>query len=134
MAADRTLHKYTLGEELVNAITHGIGAAAAIVGMIFLILNSVGHGASVMVGSILFGVSMILLYTVSCIYHALKHNSGKKVLRILDHCFIYILILGTYAPYSIAVIGGIKGYVLFIINCAIGALGISLTAVDMKKF
>ncbi len=134
MAADRTLHKYSLGEEIVNAITHGLGAATAIVGLIFLILLSNGTGASVMVGNVLFGSSMILLYTVSCVYHGLKRNKGKKVLRILDHCFVFILILGTYAPYSISVVGGIKGYLLFIINCAIGALGVTLTAIDMKKF
>lgn len=134
MAIDRTLHKYTLGEELVNAISHGLGAAAGIVGLIFLIISSVGHGASVMVGNILFGASMIILYLGSCIYHALKRNGAKKVFRILDHCFVYLLIIGTYAPYSIAVVGGVKGYLLYIINCCIGVVGITFTAIDMKKF
>ena len=134
MAIDRTLHKYTLGEELVSAISHGIGAVLAIIGTVFACIRAAELDTVALVSVILFGSSMTLLYTVSTVYHALAPNGGKKVLRILDHCFVYVLIIGTYAPYCLAGMHNLFGYILYAVNCAIGAVGITLTAIDMKRF
>ena len=133
MAIDRALHRYTLGEELVNAITHGIGAVLAVIGTIILLTMAKGEPLLV-TGVVVFGVTMVLMYTVSTVYHALGRNEGKVVLRILDHCCVFLLIIGTYAPYTLCVIGSAFGYVLFTINCVVGIIGIILTAIDMKKY
>lgn len=87
-----------------------------------------------MTSIVIYGVSMISMYTVSTVYHALKPNGGKKVMRILDHCFVYILIIGSYAPFTLAGIGGTTGILLFSAVIALGAMGIVLTAIDMKRF
>lgn len=134
MAIDRTLHKYTLGEELVSAISHGIGAVLAIIGTVFLCIRAAQIDAVALVSAILFGVTMVLLYTVSTVYHALAPNGGKKVLRILDHCFVFVLIIGTYAPYCLSGMHNLYGYILYSVNCVLGVVGITLTAIDMKRF
>ena len=79
--------KYTLGEEIVNAITHGVGALFGIVALVLTIIFSVkNHNTIGLVSSIIYGVSMIFMFTSSCIYHALSPNiKGKKVMRIIDH-------------------------------------------------
>ncbi len=134
MAVDRTLHHYTLGEELVSAISHGLGALLAAIGTGFAVAKALPLPPVYLVSVLIFGISMTLLYTVSTIYHALAPNGGKKVLRILDHCFVFLLITGTYAPYALAAMNNVYGYVLFAANCAAAVVGITLTAVDMKKY
>ena len=134
MSVDRTLHQYTLGEELVSAISHGLGAILAVVGTIFGCIKAAPREPVYLVSMLIFGLSMTLMYTVSTVYHALAPNGGKKVLRILDHCFVFLLITGTYAPYTLAAMHNAYGIVLFAINCTAAVVGITLTAIDMKKF
>ena len=81
-----------------------------------------------------YGISMIVLYTVSTIYHALGINRAKKVFRILDHCNIFVLIAGTYAPVSLVSVGGTVGWTMFLVVAAAAILGITLNAVNLKKF
>ena len=89
---------YTLGEEIFNAVSHGLGAAFSVAALVLLVVQARGLPAKICVS--LFGASMILLYTVSCIYHALSRNlEGKKVLRVIDHCNIYVLVLGRISPH-----------------------------------
>ena len=94
---------YTLGEEFFNAISHGIGAALSVYALVLLLLRA--HGALAVTCVSVFGASMILLYTISCVYHALSRNlAGKKVLRVLDHCNVYVLVLGTYSEGGVVLI------------------------------
>ena len=124
---------YTLGEELFNAISHGIGAALSVYALVRMLLRAQGALAVTCVS--VFGASMILLYTISCVYHALSHNlEGKKVLRVLDHCNVYVLVLGTYLPASLLGVGGALGWALFGLTAAFTALGITLTAISVDRY
>jgi len=134
MTVDRTLHKYTLGEELISAISHGIGAILALIGTILLGLKAADNGTLPLISVIIYGISMTVMYTCSTVYHSLAPNNGKKVMRILDHCFIYALIIGTYAPFTLAGIQGWMGITIFSVVLILGIIGITLTAIDMKKY
>ena len=97
--ADRTLPDYTKGEEAANMITHIVGAVFGIVALIICVVLSVrNHDGFYVVGSALYGASLIVLYTMSSVYHGLKPNMGKRVMQVIDHCTIYFLIGGTYTP------------------------------------
>lgn len=125
----------TPGEEIANAVSHGIGALASLAGMILLIVLSAKQGnLATMICGLIYGLSLLILYTSSTLYHALTAPKAKRVFRILDHCNIFLLITGTYAPISVLMIGGRLGYGLLIANSACGILGILLNAINMKKF
>lgn len=127
--------KQSLGEELVNAISHGIGALLGIAGLCVLAWRAVSLGTPLHVVSVsIFGASMILLYLVSCLYHALPHCKGKNVLQVLDHCSIFILIVGSYAPVCLVTVGGRKGWIIFLINAVCGILGILLNAISFQRW
>lgn len=123
------------GEELANAISHGVGALLALVGAVGLTLRGELSGSRITAASLAaYGVALVLLYTASAVYHAVSGEKLKAVLRIMDHCSIYLLILGTYIPMSLLVIGGRMGWLLFLTNTALAAIGITLTAIDLKRF
>ena len=123
------------GEEIANSISHGIGALLALVGAVILIVRGMNVGSGKAVASLsAYGVSLVLLYTASAVYHAVKNERWKAWLRIMDHCSIFLLILGTYIPMSLLVIGGKTGWILFLTNTALAAIGITLTAIDLKRF
>lgn len=81
-----------------------------------------------------FGVSMILLYLISCLYHALPRSRGKAVFQVLDHCSIFLLIVGTYTPICLVIVGGAFGLTLFGINLTCGIVGIVLNAIDLRRW
>ena len=125
--------KYTLGEELFNSISHGIGGLLAILGLVLLVIKASGAREEVCIS--LFGSTMIILYTISCIYHALSPNiEGKKVMRVIDHCNVYVLVLGTYIPVSLLAVGGALGWVFFGIVSAVTIVGIVLSSVNVDKY
>ena len=124
------LPSYTTAEEIWNAISHGLGAAFAIVALVLLLVNG-QHNALTMVSVSIYGSTMFLLYTVSTLYHALGVGRAKKVFQVLDHCTIYLLIAGTYTPVSLLSIGGASGWFLFGFVWAVSILGIVL---NMKRF
>ena len=128
--------KYTLGEEIVNAITHGIGVLFGIVALIMTIIFSVKHNNTFgLVSSIIYGASMIFMFTTSCIYHALSPNiKGKKILRIIDHCDIYVFIAGCYTPFCLSAIGGTIGWTIFGINWGCALIGVLLNSINLEKF
>ena len=128
--------KYTLGEEIVNAITHGIGVLFGIVALIMTIIFSVKHNNTIgLVSSIIYGASMIFMFTTSCIYHALSPNiKGKKILRIIDHCDIYVFIAGCYTPFCLSAIGGTIGWTIFGINWGCALIGVLLNSINLEKF
>ena len=90
-----SVRRQSVGEEVLNALTHGVGALLAVFGTVLLILRAKAYGSLLNVVSVtIFGVSMILLYLISCLYHALPPSKGKQVFQVLDHCSIFLLILG----------------------------------------
>lgn len=125
----------SLGEELVNSISHGLGALLGVVGLVLLVVRSARYGDRINVVSVtIFGVSMILLYLVSCLYHALPMSKGKRVFQVLDHCSIFILIVGSYAPICLVTVGGKLGWSVFLINTACGILGLLLNSISFQRW
>lgn len=127
--------KYTLGEELINAISHGVGALFGIVALLLCIIKSASPlDGYKLASSITFGISVTLLYLMSCLYHALKVNRAKHVFRIIDHCTIFLLIAGSYTPFTLVSLRETGGWVIFGIIWGMTVLGITLNAVSLKRF
>ena len=133
--ADRTLKRYTVGEEIFNSVSHGVGSVLSIGGMTVLIVLSAVHGSALgLASSIIYGISLIVLYTMSTLYHAVPQPKAKEILRIFDHASIFLLIAGSYTPFClIALEGNPKGVMVAgaVWLCAI--VGIVLNAIDLKK-
>ena len=122
MTADRIV---SLREELANAVTHGIGLVLSLIGMPILILAAVDRGERAMViGVSVFGATLIALYAASTLYHAIPHPTLKQKLRVVDHAAIYLLIAGTYTPFTLGVLRGTWGWTLFGIVWTLAALGV----------
>jgi len=136
---DRELPKYTKGEEIFNMTTHIVGAALGVVATVLCIIVAVIHKNvyGIVSGSI-YGVSVIALYTMSSIYHGLSPKcKGKKVLQVLDHCTIFLLIAGSYTPFALCTLRSYDtatGWIIFGIIWGAAALGITLNAIDLKKY
>lgn len=129
------LPKYTLCEELMNSITHGIGAGLGIAALVLCIVKSCNPlDGYKLASSIVFGLTTTLLYLMSCLYHALKVNRAKRVFRVIDHCTIFLLIAGTYTPYTLITLRGVTGWILFGVVWGVGILGIVLNAVSLRRF
>lgn len=128
-------HIQSVGEEIANAISHGVGSLLSIAGTVVLIvfaaLNSDALGV---VSASLYGATLIILYTNSTLYHSLTNATAKKVFRIFDHCSIFLLILGTYIPVSLALMRNWIGWVLFGINMGCTVLGILFNSINLEKF
>ena len=84
--------------------------------------------------SIVYGLSLIILYTMSCIYHALKPNQAKRVFRVIDHCSVFLLIAGTYTPFTLVTLHGSTGWLLFSVIWGAAIIGMLLNAIDLEKF
>lgn len=126
---------YTLGEEIFGAVSHGIGGLLAIAGTVVLIvLSAVYGGAWEVVSSCIYGASLIILYTMSTLYHAITHKKAKAFFRIMDHNTIFFLIAGTYTPFTLVTLRGALGWVLFGIIWGAAILGIVLNSIDLEKF
>lgn len=127
--------KYTLGEELFNAITHGIGALLSVAGCVILLVrcHQLGDGVAA-VSSAIYGTTLIILYTMSTLYHALANEKAKAVFRVFDHVTIYLLIAGTYTPYTLACLGGALGWTLFGIVWTAAIVGIVFSSISLRRF
>lgn len=126
---------YTLGEEIFSSVSHGAGAALAIAGCVILIIRAALTGGAIyIVSASLYGASLIILYTMSTLYHALTNKTAKRVFRIFDHCTIFVLIAGTYTPYTLITLKGWVGYTIFTVLWVATALGIVLNSVSLEKF
>jgi hemolysin III len=113
MARSIELPRYSLGEEIAHAVSHGVGAVLAIVGLTVLVTHSVLRGDVIHVTtSAVFGTTLILLYVASTLYHAIPLLPAKRILRILDHASIYLLIAGTYTPFCLGPLRGPWGWSL----------------------
>ena len=136
--SDRKLPNYTKGEEIMNTVTHIVGGALGILVLILCVIRAgLHHNPIEVVASVIYGASMICLYTISSVYHGLRPNLGKKVLQVIDHCTIYILIAGTYTPVTLCAIRPVNpalGWGMFALEWGLSALAITLTAIDLKKY
>lgn len=130
-----TLHKYSLAEELISSISHGVGAGLAVAALVVGVVASAMRGSAWCVVSVaIYGSMLIILYTMSTIYHGLRPNNGKKVFRVIDHCSVYLLIAGTYTPYTLVTLRGPLGWTLFGIVWGAAVLGITLNVIDLIRF
>lgn len=135
---DRNLPNYTKGEEIMNMVSHIVGGVIGITSLVLCLIFSVKHHNGYGVaGSIVFGISMILLYTVSSVYHGLRKGTAKKVMQVIDHCTIFVLIAGTYTPVllcSVRTYNSSLAWSLFGVIWFFAILGIILNAIDLKKY
>ena len=128
--------KYTLAEELINAISHGFGTAFAITALVLTVVISARHHSAIaVVSSCIYGSSMIIMFLISCLYHSFSPKlKAKKVFRVLDHCDIYVFIAGSYTPFCLCLIGGLKGWLMFGVIWICTVIGILLNSIDMDRF
>ncbi len=118
------------GEEIANSLSHGIGLAAALVGASFLIVAAIQQGsASFIVGASVFAATMVLLYLASTLYHALPQSRAKGVLLVCDHAAIFLLIAGTYTPFTLGVLRGAWGWTLFGLVWGLAVAGIAFKVI-----
>jgi len=135
MAKEKIRRQQTFGEELANTISHGAGALLALAGAIPLVIRGSRSGSAITAVSLTaYAISLVALYAASAVYHGVTQPRLKAILRVMDHCSIYLLILGTYVPMSLLVVGGKTGWVLFLTNTTLAVIGITLNAIDLKRF
>jgi len=129
---------YSIKEEIVNSILHGIGTAAAIAGLVLLYLKTGGvlsgdrAGNLEIAASIIFAATMTGMFLISTLYHAIQYRSAKDILRRLDHSIIFVFIAGTYTPICLIGIGGVWGWSLFFVQWSLALLGIILKVLCFK--
>ncbi|MFR3684285.1 MAG: PAQR family membrane homeostasis protein TrhA [Enterococcus sp.] len=123
--------KYLITNEVLNAVTHGIGVVLSIVGFVFL-LKKADSGLHY-VSFIIYGVSLLLLFLASTLYHSLIFTKAKKVFQVFDHCSIYLLIAGTYTPYCLLYIKGTIGIVLLSVIWLAAIIGIVYKSLTLSK-
>ena len=135
---DRKLPDYTKGEEIMNMVTHIAGGSLGVIALTLCLIKACLQGGVLeIVCAIIFGLSMILLYTVSSVYHGLRPNMGKRVLQVIDHCTIYALIAGTYTPIVLCAFRPLYpalSWGLLAWQWGLGILAAVLTAIDLKKY
>ena len=126
--------KYTLGEEIFSSVSHGVGACLSIAGTVVLLVFSVIYGnALAVVSSAIYGASLIILYTMSTLYHSFTNERVKHFFQIMDHNTIFLLIAGTYTPITLYILGGVIGWILFSVVWVASIIGITLNSINMEK-
>ena len=127
--------RYTVGEEIFSAVSHGIGAGLSVAALVTMVVRAARSGdLYAIVAAAIFGASLVILYTMSTLYHALTPVGAKKIFRIFDHATIFLLIAGTYTPYLLVTMRGTVGWVLFCILWALTAIGIVFDAIMLERF
>lgn len=126
---------YTVGEEIFNSVSHGVGVLLSIAALVLLIIfaaiYSDGYGLA---SALVYGISLIILYTMSMVYHIVQNKTAKRVLRVFDHCSIFILIAGTYTPYLLGPLRSPIGWTIFGIIWGVTVIGILMNAISLEKF
>ena len=136
--SQRRLPNYSRGEEIMNMVTHIVGGGLAVVALFACIIcSSLNHNLWGIGTSLIYGATLITMYTISSIYHGLRTNYSKKVMQVLDHCTIYFLIAGTY---TVVLLSALRpaypkiAWGIFALEWALTALAVTLTAIDLKKY
>lgn len=135
---DRLLPDYTRGEEIFNMVSHIVGGGLGVIVLGLCLWLSISRGTGWdIAGSLIYGLTFILLYTMSSIYHGMRPGTAKKVLQAIDHCTIYLFIAGSYTPVMLSALRPVyPGWAWAILGVvwALAALAITLTAIDLKKY
>ena len=118
----------SVGEELANTISHGIGLCAALIGAPILLLEAHRTGAGFFFGTVIFAVTMSMLYLGSTLYHAWPQSRGKSILQVLDHSAIFLLIAGTYTPFTLGLLRGFWGATILVLVWGLAIFGVTLKA------
>lgn len=135
MGKFKVYNTQSLGEEIANAVSHGVGSLLAIAAtVIVIVFAAVKSDAMSVVAVSLYGSSLIILYTFSSLYHSLTNFTAKRVFQIFDHCSIFILILGTYTPICLNLLRGAQGWTLFGINAFCTVVGIVLNSINLDRW
>ncbi|AFU99106.1 PAQR family membrane homeostasis protein TrhA [Simiduia agarivorans] len=123
---DRAKRKaYSLAEEIANSVSHGIGAALSVAALTLMVVVSVASGDGwKLTSALVYGISLVFLFLASTLYHAIVHDKVKGVLRLIDHCAIYLLIAGTYTPFLLINLRGAWGWTLFAVIWSLALFGI----------
>ena len=125
----------SLGEEIANSVSHGVGFLAAVAASLVLVFSAVQRDSSAgIVGKSVFAFTMVLLYLTSTLYHTLARNKAKRVLQILDHSAIFLLIAGTYTPFTLGVLRGAWGWTLFGLVWGIAFVGVFLKSIGGVRY
>lgn len=126
---------YSLCEELINAISHGAGALLGVAALVLCVIRSALHADPwAVVASAVYGGTLVIMYTMSTIYHALKINRAKRVFRVLDHCGVFLVLAGSYTPYTLVSMRGPIGWTVFGVIWAFTVVGIVFNAIDVDKY
>lgn len=136
--SDRQLPNYTRGEEIMNMVTHIVGGAMGVIALILCIAwSSIHHNGYGILSSIVYGLSMVAMFTISSVYHGLRPGFAKKVMQVIDHCTIYFLIASSYTVIVLSALRPVYpglAWGLFFFEWAMVALATTLTAIDLKKY
>jgi len=132
---EKLVNRYTLGEEIFNGITHGIGALLSIAALVVLVaFASIKGDVWRIVSFSIYGFTLFFLYLSSTLYHSIFHEKTKRVLRLFDHISIYLLIAGSYTPITLIAMRGVWGWTIFGIIWGLAITGIILKIFGMKRF
>lgn len=135
MVIRQDIVQYNFKEELVNSITHGVGIALSIAALVLLIIFSSMYGSAMhVVSCTIFGVTLILLYTASTLYHSFRKPKIKNIFKIFDHSCIYLLIAGTYTPFLLVTLRGILGWTMFGVVWFMAAVGVVFKVFFVHRF
>jgi hemolysin III len=135
VSGQAALPRYGFGDELASSVIHGIGILLSIAGLAVLVVHAASHGTpSDVLASAVYGVSLILLYTASTLYHSIRTESARRLLRTLDHIAIFLLIAGTYTPFTLIALRGTWGWSLFGIVWSLALLGSALELGLLKRY
>lgn len=129
------LPNYNLCEELLSAISHGLGCLLSIAALVLCtVFSAIHHNVYAVVSSVIYGSCSIILFTMSTLYHSLKPNNAKRVFRVLDHDSIFLLIAGTYTPFALVALPKTLGWVVFGVNWLCATIGITLNSINLQKY
>jgi hemolysin III len=128
------LKRYTLGEEIFSSVSHGVGAGLSIAGTVVLLVTAcIYANAMAVVSCAIYGASLIILYTMSTLYHSFTNEKVKAFFRIMDHNTIFLLIAGTYTPITLYILKGVTGWILFSVVWGASIVGIVLNSINLEK-
>jgi hemolysin III len=124
----------SVGEEIANSVSHGAGFLGAVIATPFLLVEAAGHGVANLVGAAVFAVTVMLAYLASTLYHAVAAPRAKQILRIIDHGSIFLLIAGTYTPFTLGVLRGGWGWTLFGLIWSLALAGLAMKALGGVRY